>query len=135
MYRFDEIEVGMSASSKRLVTRDLVHSFGRLVGDVNPLHMDEEFGKSTAFGQNIAHGMLGASFISAILANTLPGPGCVYMKQDLRFLAPVFFGDTITAKVEITQKIDEKNRLILHTWCENQDGKVVIDGEAMGYLP
>lgn len=135
MYRFDEIEVGMAADSARLVSRDLVHSFGRLVGDVNPLHMDENFGKTTQFGQNIAHGMLSASFISALLANVLPGPGCVYMKQELRFLAPVFFGDVITTHVEVTEKIAAKNRLVLHTWSVNQDGKTVIDGEALGYLP
>lgn len=132
---FEEIRLGMKASSKRMITRDFVHAFGRLVGDLNPIHMDADYGKTSQFGQNIAHGMIGASLISSMMASQLPGPGCVYMKQELVFLAPTFFDDTLTTSVEVIETIPEKRRVILRTWCEKQTGEVVIDGKATAYIP
>jgi len=132
---FEEIHPGMKASSNRLISRDFVRAFGRLVGDLNPMHMDADYGKASQFGQNIAHGMIGASLISSMMASQLPGPGCVYMKQELVFLAPTFFNDTLTTSVEVIETIPEKRRVILRTWCEKQTGEVVIDGKATAYIP
>lgn len=132
---FEEMKPGMKASSNRLISRDFVHAFGRLVGDLNPMHMDADYGKNSRFGQNIAHGMIGASLISAMMAGQLPGPGSVYMKQDLVFLAPTFFDDTLTTSIEILETIPEKRRVILRTWCEKQTGEIVIDGKATAYIP
>jgi 3-hydroxybutyryl-CoA dehydratase len=92
--------------------------------------VNEAYAKGTFFKTRIAHGMLTAGFISAILANQLPGPGTIYLKQDLSFLAPVHIGDTITATVEIIELIVEKNRVRMKTTCSNQDGVVVLSGES-----
>lgn len=98
--------------------------------DHNPLHLDEEYAKKTLFGRRIAHGMISAGLISAVLGTKLPGEGTIYMGQELKFKRPVFIGDTVTAWVEVVEKDDAKKRLVLHTWVEKQDGTVVTDGQA-----
>jgi 3-hydroxybutyryl-CoA dehydratase len=102
---------------------------------LNPAHINEAHAKNTFFKTRIAHGLLTAGFISSVLGMQLPGPGTIYMRQSLNFLAPVRFGDTITAKVEVVEVIAEKNRVRLKTTCTNQEGTVVLDGEAMVIPP
>nr|WP_304353572.1 MaoC family dehydratase [Brachyspira innocens] len=98
--------------------------------DTNPAHLNEVHAQQTMFKHRIAHGMLTAGLISAVLGTKLPGEGSIYMGQELKFTAPVYFGDTITAAAEIIELIQEKNRVILSTTCTNQDGKVVLSGKA-----
>ncbi|GHV39223.1 3-hydroxybutyryl-CoA dehydratase [Synergistales bacterium] len=139
LYTFDELSVGMSASLSRTVTRDDIARFAEVTGDRNPIHIDEEFAREFSIGRkplgrNIAHGILGAGMLSAVLGTKLPGPGNVYMDQTLSFKKPVFIGDTITANVEITDLRPEKYHVRLSTVCVNQDEVVVIDGEALLYF-
>ncbi|MGL5254749.1 MAG: MaoC family dehydratase [Brevinema sp.] len=128
--KFDELKVGMKASTAKTITEADILMFGAVSTDFNPVHFNEEVGKATPFGKRIAHGMLSAGLISAVLGTKLPGEGSIYMGQELKFVAPVFIGDTITAEVEIEELITEKNRVILKTTCRNQDGKDVIIGKA-----
>ena len=130
-YTIDEMELGQSASFSKTITETDVYLFAGISGDLNPAHINEEFAKETMFKGRIAHGMLGASLISTVLGMYLPGPGSIYMKQELKFLAPVRFGDTITATCTLKEKIAEKNRVVLDCKVENQDGTAVIEGEAM----
>ncbi len=129
-YDIEDITVGMNAEIGKTITDADIVMFAGVSTDVNAVHMDEEFGKSTMFGGRIAHGMLSASLISAVLGNRLPGPGVIYMSQSLRFRAPVRPGDTVRAKVTVKEVIAEKCRVVLDTVCTVGD-KVVIDGEAM----
>lgn len=129
-YKISELSVGQKASTTKTISEADVYGFAGIVGDFNPVHVNEEFAKTTRFGKRIAHGILSAGLISSTLAMKLPGPGNVYIRQDLKFTAPVFIGDTITATVEITQVIPDRNRIILSTVCTNQDGVEVIRGEA-----
>lgn len=129
-YDIEDITVGMSAETGKTITDADIVMFAGVSTDVNAVHMDEEFGKSTMFGGRIAHGMLSASLISAVLGNRLPGPGVIYMSQSLRFRAPVRPGDTVRAKVTVKEVVAEKCRVVLDTVCTVGD-KVVIDGEAM----
>ena len=108
--------------------------YAGISGDNNPVHMNEEYAKGTTFGGRIAHGMLSAGFISAVLGTKLPGPGCIYVSQSLRFKAPVRVGDTVTAKVELTELNPEKKRATFKTTCTVM-GTVVIDGEATLLIP
>jgi len=126
----EDITVGMSAELAKTITDADIVLFAGISMDSNAVHMDEEFGKSTPFGGRIAHGMLSASLLSAVLGNRLPGPGVIYMSQSLRFRAPVRPGDTVRAKVTVKEVIAEKCRVVLDTVCSVGD-KVVIDGEAM----
>ncbi|MBA7482184.1 (R)-specific enoyl-CoA hydratase [subsurface metagenome] len=105
--------------------------FAELTGDINPIHMDKFYAEQTIFGERIAHGMLIASLISAVLGMKLPGPGNIYISQSLKFRAPVKFGDVIEAEVEVIEKIPERNRIRLRTTCRNQDDTVVLEGEAV----
>ena len=105
--------------------------FAGVSTDINPVHLDEETAKKGIFGKRVAHGILVSGLISAVLGNKLPGPGSIYMGQELKFLAPVYIGDTITAEVEIIDLVPEKHRIKLNTVCTNQDGKVVISGTAL----
>ncbi len=125
----DQIKVGDSAEFAKTVTETDIYLYAGITGDFNPAHVNEAYAKNTFFKTRIAHGMLTAGFISAIIANQLPGPGTIYMKQDLSFLAPVRIGDTITARVEILELIADKNRVRLKTTCTNQEGVVVLTGE------
>lgn len=124
-------QIGDSASVKRTVTEADIVNFAGITGDFNPIHMDEEYAKTSRFKGRIAHGIFSAALISSVLGNKLPGPGCIYLKQNLVFMAPVRIGDTITAEAEILEVINAKKRLRLRTFCKNQEGKVVLEGEAL----
>jgi len=130
-----QIQIGQSASFGKTITETDVYLFAGISGDLNPAHVNEEYAKNTMFKGRIVHGMLGASLISTVLAMHLPGPGTIYLKQDIKFLAPVRFGDTITATCTVKEKIEEKNRLILDCAVVNQDGVKVIEGEAVVMPP
>ncbi len=127
---FDEIAVGEKASLSRTVTQEDIDLFAIVSGDVNPAHMDPAYAKTDIFHRVIAHGMLGAGLISNVLGTKLPGPGTIYMGQDLRFLRPVDIGDTITATLTVTEKHPEKGDLLLDCHCSNQKGQEVISGTA-----
>ena len=129
-YDIEDISVGMSAGISKTITEADILLFSAVSTDTNAVHLDEEFGKTTMFGGRIAHGMLSASLLSAVLGTRLPGPGVIYMSQSLRFMAPVRIGDTVHAKVTVKEVIAEKSRVVLDTVCTVGD-KVVIDGEAM----
>ncbi|MBK9442120.1 MAG: MaoC family dehydratase [Comamonadaceae bacterium] len=128
-YDVEDITVGMSAEIAKTITDADILLFAAVSTDTNAVHMDEEFGRTTMFGGRIAHGMLSASLISAVLGNRLPGPGTIYMSQSLRFRAPVRPGETVHAKITVKEVIPEKARVVVDTVC-TVSGKVVIDGEA-----
>jgi 3-hydroxybutyryl-CoA dehydratase len=125
------LSVGDAAEISRTVTDEDVRAFAELTGDRNPVHLDDEYAAETRFGRRIAHGMLGASLISAVLANELPGRGTVYLSQTLRFTAPVFLGDTVTARVVVKHVREDKPIVTLETVCTNQRGERVVEGEAV----
>lgn len=125
----DELQPGMSATIGKTITDADIVMFAGVSTDINAVHLDEEFGKSTAFGGRIAHGMLSASFISAALGAHLPGPGTIYLGQTLKFKAPVRPGDTVKTTVTVKEVVVEKKRAILDTVCRVGD-TVVIEGEA-----
>ncbi len=127
---FDEIEVGEHASVSRIVTQQDIDLFAVISGDVNPAHMDPAYAKTDMFHKVIAHGMLGAGLISNVLGTKLPGPGTIYLSQDLRFVYPVSIGDTITATLTVTHKHADKNELTFDCRCANQNGREVITGTA-----
>ena len=131
----EQIKLGDTAYFSKTVSESDVYLYAGITGDLNPAHINEAHAKNTFFKTRIAHGMLTAGFISNILGMQLPGPGTIYMRQSLNFLAPVRFGDTITALVEVIDVIAEKNRVRLKTTCTNQEGTVVLDGEAMVIPP
>ena len=127
----EDLKVGDTAKFSKTVSESDVYLFAGVTGDLNPAHVSEEFAKDTFFKTRIAHGMLSASFISTVIGTMLPGPGSVYMRQEANFLAPVKFGDTITAVVEVAEIIADKKRVRLKTYCINQEKTVVVDGEAL----
>jgi 3-hydroxybutyryl-CoA dehydratase len=127
----DQLNIGDRASISRQITERDVIRFAEITGDINPIHMDKLYAEQTIFGERIAHGMLTASLISAVLGLKLPGPGNIYVSQSLKFKTPVKFGDVIEAEVEVVEKIPERNRVRLKTTCRNQDGTVVLEGEAV----
>jgi len=129
------IEIGATASRTKTFTDEDVRGFAVVSGDENPVHLDENYAASTRFGQRIVHGMLTAGLISATLANDLPGVGTIYMSQTLQFKAPVFIGETITATVTVTKFRADRGIATLTTVCTNQDGKVVLEGEAVLQAP
>src|SRR6185369_5707746 len=128
------MKVGDSAEITKTIEQSDIDAFARVTGDHNPVHVDEEFAKTTRFGRRIAHGMLTASLISSVLASKLPGEGSVYLGQTLQFVAPVFPGDEITARVTVREIREDKPILKLETLCLNQRGDVVIRGEATVYI-
>ena len=130
-----EINLGDKSSYSRTVSEADVVLFGGVSGDLNPAHFNEEYSKETMFKGRIAHGMLSASYISTVLGMQLPGPGTIYLSQELNFTAPVKFGDTITATAEVIERIEEKNRITLETICLNQRGEVVVKGKAVVMPP
>ena len=127
----NQVNIGDKASVTRQITESDVFRFAEVSGDRNPIHLDPEYARQTIFKERIAHGMLTASLISTVLGTRLPGLGSIYLSQTLAFKAPVKLGDVIEAEVEVIEKIPGKNRLRLRTVCRNQDGTVVIDGEAI----
>ena len=133
-YHIDQLHPGMSASLAKTVTEADIILFAGISTDVNPAHLDEEYCKGTMFGGRIAHGMLSASFISAVLANHLPGPGTIYLSQTLKFKAPVRPGDTVRATVTVKEVNVARNRVTLDTVC-TVAGKVVIEGECQMMPP
>ena len=122
---------GDKASRATTITDEMIRTFAELTGDSNPVHLDEAYAASTRFGRRIAHGMIAAGLISAALANDLPGPGTVYLSQTLQFKAPVYPGDTITTTIEVKNIRADKPIVTLGTVCKNQEGKVVLEGEAV----
>ena len=126
-----DLKIGDTAELSKTVSESDIYQFAGITGDFNPAHMNEEYAKKTFFKTRIAHGMLSAGFISAVIGTKLPGTGSIYIQQTLNFLAPVRIGDTITARVEVIDIMDGKNRVRLKTICENQEGKQVLDGEAV----
>jgi len=133
-YGFEEIQVGMSASFSKTVTESDIAAFAGFSGDFNPVHIDEDYAKGTMFKGRIAHGMLSAAFISTVFGTRLPGPGCIYVAQSLKFKAPVRIGDTVTARVEAISLVPEKQFVTFKTTCTVQ-GALVIEGEATLLVP
>ncbi len=125
-----ELKVGQIAELSRHVSQDIVTVFGEVVGDTNPLHSDPAFAQSLSFKSPIAHGAFSAGLISAAIGTLLPGPGTIYMTQDLRFLKPVYIGDTVVACIEVVELMSERNRVRLKTTCRNQEGEELAAGEA-----
>ena len=126
----NELNIGDKDSFEKTVSESDVYLYAGITGDLNPAHINEREAQTTMFKGRIAHGMLTAGFISAVLGTKLPGPGTIYLGQELRFTAPVRFGDTIKAEVEVIEKKVEKNIMKLSTTCTNQDGVVVLKGVA-----
>ena len=130
-----ELKVGDSAQISKTITETDINDFARVTGDFNPVHLDQAYAEKTIFKGRIAHGLLSVGLLSNILGNILPGHGTIYLSQEVRFLAPVRIGDTITARVEVIELIPEKNRAKFKTTCINQDGKEVVEGTAWGMPP
>lgn len=133
-YYLEDLKVGMTASYAKTVTEADVVLFAGISGDTNPVHLNEEFAKETMFQGRIAHGMLSASFISTVLGTKLPGPGAIYLSQNLKFKAPVRAGDTVSATATITDIVTEKKRVVMQTTCSVRN-QVVLEGEAIVMVP
>lgn len=130
MATYDQLQIGDSASFTKTLSETDIYLFAGITGDLNPAHVDAVSAAEGMFKQRIAHGMLSASFISTVLAMHLPGPGTIYVGQNLQFRGPVFIGDTVTARVECTEKMEQRKWAKFKTTVTNQDGKLVVDGEA-----
>jgi len=126
----EELNIGDIASFEKTITETDVYLYAGITGDLNPAHINQKEAEASMFKGRIAHGMLSAGLISAVLGMYLPGPGTIYLGQDLKFLAPVRMGDTIKAEVEVIEINNEKKRIKLKTTCTNQDGTLVLDGIA-----
>lgn len=133
-YFFEDLQVGQTAEYGRTVTEADIVLFSGISGDTNPVHLNEDFASKTMFKGRIAHGMLSVGFISTVFGTKLPGPGCIYITQNLRFKAPVRIGDTVVARVECTELFPEKKRASFKTTC-SVGNAVVIDGEATVMVP
>jgi acyl dehydratase len=129
------LHIGQRASRTRTIGDADIRAFAQASGDTNAVHLDEAAAAASRFGRRIAHGMLTASMISALLGNDLPGPGTIYLSQELRFRAPVFIDDTITATVELTQYREDKRIATFRTTVVNQHGVLVLEGEAVVIAP
>jgi 3-hydroxybutyryl-CoA dehydratase len=127
----DQLRIGDTAEFGKTISESDVYLYAGVTGDFNPAHLNEVYAKKTYFKTRIAQGMLTAGFISGLLGVSLPGPGTIYIRQELDFLAPVHIGDTITARVEIIEIMNQKNRVTVRTTCVNQDGTMVLDGRAV----
>ena len=133
-YYFEDLSLGMSESYTRTIKDADIQQFAEMSGDTNPAHLDEEFAATTRFEKRIAHGMLSASFISTLVGTKLPGPGCLYMSQTLKFRAPVYISDEVTATVSITDLNERRGYVTFSTTCTVGDTDV-IRGEAMMLVP
>ncbi len=131
---FERLRLGQTASHSMTVTAADIELFARLSGDANPIHLDEDYARTTRFGGRIAHGMLAASLISAVLGTELPGPGAIYLAQSLAFRAPVRPDDTVTATVTVADVQAEKRRVVLATVCRVGE-RIVVEGEATLLVP
>ncbi len=133
-YYFEDLREGMQDAFAKTITNSDVSTFAGISGDTNPVHLNHEFASETMFEGQVAHGMLTASFISTVIGTKLPGPGCIYVSQDLRFKAPVKVGDTVTAICTVTKLIPEKRMIEMETVC-TVSGKPVLDGHATILVP
>lgn len=131
---YGEIEIGETYSVTKVIAEADIANFAGIIGDFNPVHVNPEYAKTTMFGQRIAHGMLTASFISTCIGCGIPGINALYLSQEIKFVKPVYIGDTITACVEVTEKIDAKQRIVLRTTVANQRGELVVDGKALAMV-
>jgi len=131
---YEELEVGQKANFQRSVTERDIQLFAEVSGDRNPVHLDADYAATTQFKERIAHGMLTGALISAAIATTLPGPGTIYLGQNLSFTRPVKLGDELTVELEVLEKLP-KNRVRISTTVLNQDGKAVVKGEAEVMAP
>ena len=129
------IQVGMKASRTKTITDGDIRAFAEASGDQNPIHLDDTYAATTRFGRRIAHGILTGSLVSAVLGNDLPGLGTIYLSQTFQFKAPVYIGDTLTATVEVIAYREDKRIATLKTTCTNQEGALVLDGEASVIAP
>lgn len=127
----DEIQIGQKVSKKIEITEGTVFIFCGLTGDMNPIHTNEEYASRTRFKKRIAPGLVSVCLMASLLGCELPGAGSVYVSQDIKFKAPVFIGDTLTAEVEVIAKDIERNRITVRTTCTNQNGQLVIDGQGV----
>jgi len=124
------LNIGDSFARSRLVTGELIRAFAELSGDFNPIHLDEEFAKTTRFGKRIAHGMLSGAFISAVLGYEFSERKIVYLSQTMRFTAPVYIGDTVTVTATVKHIREDKSIVTLDTICTNQNGETLVTGES-----
>ena len=127
----EELKTGDFAEFSKTISETDIYLFAGIVGDFNPAHLNEEHARKTFFKTRIAHGMLVAGFVSSTIGMQLPGPGTIYVRQEIRFLGPVHIGDTVTAHVEVSEIYTEKNRVLLKTLCTNQEGVKVLEGDAV----
>ena len=132
---YDEIELGMCASLENTVTEGDIQAFAEITGDHNPVHLDPAYAATTAFKGRISHGMLTASYISAVFGMRLPGPGAIYVTQTLNFRRPVWINDRITTTVTVVEMLPQKKRVRFECVCTNTEGKVVLEGEAIMMVP
>jgi len=130
-FAMGELYEGQSVEKEFLIGEDVGRAFAEVSQDKNPLHLDEAYAQKTRFGRRIAHGMLLGSYISGLIGMELPGEGTVYMKQELTFLQPVYYGDTIRVEIRVSRLQPEKKRAVLSTNCYNQKGGQVIAGQAL----
>ncbi len=133
--KYNEINIGDKASVTKIISEEMIRGFAEISGDVNPVHLDEDFARGTIFGERIAHGILVTGLISNVLGNQLPGAGSIYASQSVTFIRPVKIGDEITASVEVIEMEEKRHTVKCRTICTNQHGKVVIKGEAVGIAP
>lgn len=134
MLSISNYKAGMAAELEKSFSDEDVRLFAKLSGDINPVHLDEDFAKTTMFGHRIVHGALASSIFSTLFANVLPGPGCIYLKSNIKFLKPIYLDEVIQFKVEILEIQAEKNRLIFKTEATAK-GKDYISGTAEIYIP
>ncbi len=130
-----ELRIGDVASFSKTISEADVYGFAGITGDLNPVHIDAQAAAASPFGARVAHGMLTAALVSTVLGQKLPGPGTIFLSQSMRFLKPVYIGDTVTAQVEVAEIVAPKNRVRLLTRCTNQEGEVVGEGEALVIAP
>ncbi len=133
-YTIDDFEIGMSATFEKKVSEADIVAFAEVSGDHNPLHLDQAYAETTIFKGRIAHGMMSAAFLSTVFGTRMPGPGCIYLSQSLKFLAPVRIGDTVIAKVTAREIDTQRRRVTFDTVCTVGD-TVVVEGEAQLKVP
>ncbi len=130
-YTIQELREGLTVQEEFPVTEQMGIEFAGVSGDTNPVHLDQDYAKATRFGAKIAHGMLIGSFISNVIGTRMPGEGSIYMKQEMTFLRPVYYGDRITVEIAVKALQKDRNRAVLSTDCYNQKGEKVLAGEAL----
>ena len=133
-YFFEDLEIGMSADFRRVIGEDEMRLFADLTGDDNPLHFDDDFAEQSRFGGRIVHGMCTAALISTVIGTRMPGPGCIYLSQSLRFTAPVRPGDEVVARAVVDRLIPERRRVEFETTCSVGD-QIVLSGRALAQVP